>query len=310
METKFCTRCQLTKSIVEFSSSSTTKDRLNFYCRTCQSEVGKEAYRRKKQGIKNRLTPEENNQLFQQGKKLCRKCNTVKSTEEFSNCSTLTHYKSRYCRDCMIVYHHSARGRFSAYKSTAHQSRRGFFLSFTDFEQITQKNCQYCNQLGVNGIDRINNSDDYTLMNCQPCCKICNFMKEDKSVAEFMGDILSVYNFSVLGKTPEDVVQVIDLDMPKKIKRQFANYKGSAKNRKIVFALTFEKFSMFYKQRCHYCGVRILDNARIDRLNNEQGYTCENCVPCCTRCNYLKKKLTVLKFLSHITKIVNNCKCD
>jgi len=41
--------------------------------------------------------------------------------------------------------------------------------------------CIYCNHIDlevrVNGIDRLDSSKSYTMENCRPCCKNCNYMK-------------------------------------------------------------------------------------------------------------------------------------
>jgi len=70
-------------------------------------------------------------------------------------------------------------------------------------------------------------------------------------------------------------------------------------------------------QNCHYCGSEpsiprkgwqkttgaiILTNG-IDRKNNSIGYIKENCLPCCTRCNYMKREMNYEEFLTYIGKI-------
>lgn len=70
---------------------------------------------------------------------------------------------------------------------------------------------------------------------------------------------------------------------------------------------------------CHYCGdkpkliPRITRNNEsvassiprngIDRKDSSIGYTIENCVPCCTRCNILKKDINYDDFCNLIAKI-------
>ena len=41
----------------------------------------------------------------------------------------------------------------------------------------------------------------------------------------------------------------------------------------------------------------------IDRVNNDEGYTKDNAIPCCSTCNYMKKNLSVTDFLNHVKKI-------
>lgn len=39
--------------------------------------------------------------------------------------------------------------------------------------------------VSVNGIDRINSKNGYTIKNCVPCCSECNFSKSDRSAKQF-----------------------------------------------------------------------------------------------------------------------------
>jgi hypothetical protein len=62
------------------------------------------------------------------------------------------------------------------------------------------------------------------------------------------------------------------------------------------FTLIYEDFHMILSSnRCHYCGrelnVHPFGKSKsycIDRKDNSKGYTLENSVPCCKRCNYGK----------------------
>lgn len=44
-----------------------------------------------------------------------------------------------------------------------------------------------------NGIDRVDSDGDYTIDNCVPCCKICNRMKVDTPVADFIAHLIQIY---------------------------------------------------------------------------------------------------------------------
>lgn len=44
----------------------------------------------------------------------------------------------------------------------------------------------------------------------------------------------------------------------------------------------------------------------LDRLNSDLKHDSGNCVPCCVRCNTMKRDLSVDDFLTHIKKILDN----
>ena len=41
----------------------------------------------------------------------------------------------------------------------------------------------------------------------------------------------------------------------------------------------------------------------IDRIDSSKGYSVDNCVPCCAKCNYAKHDLSIDDFKNHIEKI-------
>jgi hypothetical protein len=61
------------------------------------------------------------------------------------------------------------------------QSRNiAFELTKEVFNSLVNMSCYYCgtyNESEVIGIDRLDSDKNYTVDNCVPCCKICNFMK-------------------------------------------------------------------------------------------------------------------------------------
>lgn len=116
-----------------------------------------------------------------------------------------------------------------------------------------------------------------------------------------------------------------------------SNYKACAKQRNILFNLSVEETISLLKGNCNYCGsepknkynVRNTRSEKnkfksneiistfklndfdifyngIDRKNNNIGYTFENTVSCCTKCNTGKMEQSEKEFKEWITNIYNN----
>lgn len=95
-------------------------------------------------------------------------------------------------------------------------------------------------------------------------------------------------------------------------------YKHNARDRNLEFVLTRKQFIEIIKQDCRYCGIRpcvstdhLSCNGKfahngIDRVNNEKGYTIDNCVACCGTCNRMKNVHTQQNFLAKIALIYNH----
>lgn len=86
-------------------------------------------------------------------------------------------------------------------------------------------------------------------------------------------------------------------------------YERNAKERGIDFNLNDIDIQELIFKNCDYCGsppsnnIKGLPYSGIDRINNEETYYKENCIPCCRDCNLMKRDLTQEKFLLHIEKI-------
>jgi hypothetical protein len=104
-----------------------------------------------------------------------------------------------------LPYGESAKHRvFNNYKKQASERGYAFELDYLTFIQITQKPCIYCGHFPsnkgcsyiysaierneffkFNGVDRIDNTQGYTLDNSAPCCEVCNRAKKDMSLEDF-----------------------------------------------------------------------------------------------------------------------------
>ena len=92
------------------------------------------------------------------------------------------------------------------------------------------------------------------------------------------------------------------------LSHRFHNSKRSAKDRSYKFELTKKEYGKITNSHCIYCGETNGNKkyVGIDRLNNNEGYTISNCVPCCRICNSMKSNLSYYQFINHIGKIFKN----
>lgn len=77
----------------------------------------------------------------------------------------------------------------------------------------------------------------------------------------------------------------------------------AAKSRDLEHTISYEWYLEIVNMDCHYCGMSIpwvpfcyeagktSTPYYLDRKDNDKGYTVENCVPCCSRCNRGKMHL-------------------
>lgn len=100
----------------------------------------------------------------------------------------------------------------------------------------------------------------------------------------------------------------------------FSHYRYGAKERGFSFELTEDQFCFITQQNCFYCNdpPSNYSNAKachggymysgIDRVDNTKGYTLDNCVACCKRCNGTKRAYSKQEFTDWIAKVYNNLK--
>lgn len=139
--------------------------------------------------------------------KFCPECQKWHPIENFSKRKANLDGYEWMCNDCK---RHSLKSRYSAYKGGAKHRGLEFYLSIEEFDKITKNPCIYCGEyngsyLGTNfnGIDRVDPLQGYVASNCVPCCSICNSMKTDMNVNDWIAKIkkiLTYYNYKELDK--------------------------------------------------------------------------------------------------------------
>lgn len=110
--------------------------------------------------------------------------------------------------------------------------------------------------------------------------------------------------------------------------RLYKDYKTGAKRRNLEFDLSFNKFLDIVSKPCTYCGQEPIvhdselrymqkfaekwEHNGIDRVDSSKGYTLDNCVPCCSKCNYAKHDLSFDDFKNWIKNVYKhlNLECS
>lgn len=103
---------------------------------------------------------------------------------------------------------------YNSYKihSKRYKIKFSFDLTKNEFKKLTKQNCFYCNKKPsqilksrhnngdyiYNGIDRLDNRQGYIIGNCVSCCKVCNMMKKDLGIEEFLKYIETIYNYRIV----------------------------------------------------------------------------------------------------------------
>lgn len=105
---------------------------------------------------------------------------------------------------------------------------RGFEwnLSNAEFEHLISQDCYYCGEkpkaiqslkryihvkddIKVNGIDRLDSLKGYTIDNCVPCCTMCNRMKLNYTVDNFIQHVHKIANYYKSSTTIENATNEV-----------------------------------------------------------------------------------------------------
>lgn len=85
---------------------------------------------------------------------------------------------------------------------------------------------------------------------------------------------------------------------------RYSNFKK--RNEKIgrEVAISKDDFWLLVVQPCYYCHGDIeKTGCGLDRVDSHKGYTLENVVPCCKKCNQAKMDMSQIDFLNHVLQI-------
>lgn len=83
---------------------------------------------------------------------------------------------------------------YSQLKSNAKKRNIAFRITEDECKALLYQPCFYCNQEFDTPIslDRIDNSKPYSILNVKPCCQVCNRMKLNLSIDEFLNHVAKI----------------------------------------------------------------------------------------------------------------------
>jgi 5-methylcytosine-specific restriction endonuclease McrA len=211
----------------------------------------------------------------------------------------------------------------SQYTFQAKIRQLNFSLTAREFRDLVTSDCAYCGQPPIqvkklsggsfvyNGIDRLDNTQDYTSTNTVPACIQCNRAKHKQTFSDFRAWVLRVAEFEGPATFKPDTL------IPNAAARHLLNrYIQSCRHKNISFELPEATFFGLVQQSCAYCGkppARTVNYSGksfiyngIDRKDCAAGYTVENCVPACFDCNNAKGTQTVDEFKTWAKRVAEN----
>lgn len=155
--------------------------------------------------------------------------------------------------------------------------------------------CYYCdftpkqNNI-LNGLDRMDPEKGYNDINTIPCCATCNAMKGPHTLDVFIASIRDIVNYHS---------NTMDMIGGRQRLKPFSgrNELREKPEKEKKDNLTTEMKINLWSQPCYLCGRS--PSFGIDREDADGDYTIENSRPCCSKCNYMKKDISLADFLKH-----------
>jgi len=103
-------------------------------------------------------------------------------------------------------YGKTSKGKYRSLKGSAVKRGYAVQITYEQFLTITSYPCDYCGEDKLRiGIDRIDNTEGYTLSNSAPCCTMCNMMKKTSTVKDFIDHVEKIHNHTLSTKKYQNV---------------------------------------------------------------------------------------------------------
>lgn len=156
-----CSKCEEVKSEDNFNKNSKNRDGLSLWCKSCFKDYNSQPDRQERISVLNR------ERAAMPGAKEKRAALAQTLGKKF------------------VTYKHGAKVRGHA-----------FNLTKDEFSSFWQVPCTYCgSEVATIGIDRIDSSIGYSFDNCVSCCTMCNTMKLNHSLDEWLDKMLTILKY-------------------------------------------------------------------------------------------------------------------
>lgn len=166
-----------------------------------------------------------------------------------------------------------------------------------------EDHCFYCNFKSedgyLNGIDRLDNNVGYSVENTVSCCGPCNFMKHALDPITFINRMKHISK--CFGGPGDDYSECWD----DRCSVDYSSYVYRAQKKNLEVAIDESEFVKLTSSSCHFCLKETTETHLngVDRKDNNLGYTIDNCLPCCSECNYMKGELSYEDFIDSCISI-------
>lgn len=100
------------------------------------------------------------------------------------------------------AYHQKPEYKYFSYERNAKRRNQPFDLTYEQYLSLANAPCYLCGNKpngNLNGIDRRNNTEGYNIRNCEPCCRMCNIMKNKHHLDEFLEHINKIVEYQKEG---------------------------------------------------------------------------------------------------------------
>ncbi len=156
--------------------------------------------------------------------------------------------------------------------------------------ELTTKKCKRCGENKPLSGFRIGKT---SVGGYRQICRKCDHNQYNKWKSENREKLRAIMRKSYIGYS-------------KTARYKYCRNKATAKQRGIIFDISYDQFYAIFNDDCFYCDEP--NFIGLDRIDSDKGYVIDNICPCCYRCNVAKNTMTQEEFINLCKKIAKKWK--